>query len=533
MRLALVVPAVVLAAVLIPPAPGRAHADPPCQQPPELVGLSLWFQDGIVRKQDLSPKTTMVIDGYARFIQEMDITASVTTTTDEGIAPVVQNSDLSDLDWSGVGFVEEEWRPLNDGTTRLFRQRYYRGARWMEEGSALTVLPMDAHGNVVGAPLLANAGVDDDWLPTDDGFVRRFVARQVASPCDAVNDCSEATSYIAEALVQFRDSLHPDASAYPIPGQATQLGVQWTAEHGHTRYAPITHASRASVQWGYGFVPTLTVTNAPANGQYFVPGENLNLQMAFFDGDGNRFFAPGSMPTYQDFELDEIPSGLRYYDGFREELELFWALKHREGNMLVDFAGPVDKLKYAAVTQPSLTDLFPPQTTFADALTDGFTSIATLQPPALSELPPGDVNPVSDTIPFVIPADAQPGTYLAIFKARRDYGGEALNRVGETQFQVGQADPSPPTQFTTGHCEDCHQGRSDFDVILHGVSDRRTCFGCHPQLQFEPDHALDCRVHTIHTRSHRFPGNPYDCSTCHLQQPTGIPRCFPGNDIVP
>jgi hypothetical protein len=530
MRLALVAPAVVLAAVLVPPAPGKAQADGPCQQP---VGLSLWFQDGIVRKQDLSPKTTMVIDGYARFIQELDVTASVTTTTDEGITPVVQNSDLSDLDWSGVGFVEEEWRPLNDGTTRLIRQRYYRGARWMQEESSFTVYPMDSHGHVVGPPLFANAGVDDDWVPSDDGFVRRFVARQVASPCNAVNDCSEATSYIAEALVQYRDSLHPDASAFAIPDSATQLGEAWSAEPGHIRFAPIKHENRANVQWGYGFVPTLTLAKPPANGRYFVAGETVNLQQSFFDSEGNRFFAPGSMPTYQDFELDQIPSGLRYYDGFREVIELYWAIKHREGNMLVDLAGPVDKLKYAAVTQPTLEDLFPPQTTFADAQLDGFTSIATLQPPALSELPPDDVNPVSDTIPFVLPANVQPGTYIAIFKARRDYGGEALNRVAQIELQVGQAYPSPPTQFTTGHCDDCHQGQSDFGTILHGVSDRRTCFGCHPQLDFEPDHALDCRVHTIHTRSHRFPGNPYDCSTCHLQQPTGPARCFPGDDIVP
>jgi hypothetical protein len=528
MRLRLLAPVVLIVAAVVPSASGRA--DEPGPSP---VGLSLWFQDGIVRKQDLSPKTTLLIDDTARFIQEMDITASVTTATDQGIAPVVENSDLSDLDWTGVQMVEEEWRPLNDGTTRLIRQRYYRDARWMKEESAFLVLPMDKQRNVVGLPLFANVGLDGLALPTDDGFVRRFVARQVASPCDAVNDCSEATSYIAEALVQFRDPLHPELSAAAIPKDATQLGVLWTAEHDHMRFAPVTHATRKNVEWGYGFVPKLSVVNPPANHRFYVPGEQLTLQMSFFDGEGNRLFAPGAMPTYQDFENDDIPSGLRYYDGFREVLELFWALKHREGNMLIDLAGPVDQLRYAAVSEPQLTDLFEPQTTFADAKLDGFTSIATLQPLALSEAGPGDVNPVSDEIPFVLPIDAKPGTYIAVFKARRDYGGEALNRVAETEIQVGQTEASPPTQFTTGHCEDCHQGRSDFEVILHGVSDRRTCFGCHPTLGFEPDHALDCRVHTIHTRSHRFPANPFDCSTCHLQQPSGIARCFPGNDIVP
>jgi hypothetical protein len=403
----------------------------------------------------------------------------------------------------------------------------------MDQPSAFLVVPMDDHRNAVGAPLFADAGFDGQSLPSDSGFVRRFVARQVASPCDAVGDCSGATSYIAEGLVQFRDALRPDAGAHPIPAEATQLGLLWTAEPEHFRFAPVVHTQRRDAQWGYGFEPALTITNPPANGQYYVPGEVLFLQMSFTDGEGNRFFAPGQMPTYKDFEADDIPSGLRYYDGFREVLELYWALKHREGNFLVDVAGPVDQLRYAAVSQPGLFDLFGPQTTFADATLDGFTSIATLQPPALSELPPGDVNPVSDTVHFVLPTNAKPGTYVAIFKARRDYGGEALNRVAEVELQVGQAQPSPPTQFTTGHCEDCHQGRSAFGDILHGVSDRRTCFGCHPQLGFEPDHALDCRVHTIHTRSHRFPADPYQCATCHLQQPTGPARCFPGADIVP
>jgi hypothetical protein len=529
MRLNVLVPALALAAAVVAP-PSSGNADEPGPAP---VGLSLWFQDGIVRKQDLSPKTTMLVDGFPRFIQEMDITASVTTSTDQGILPVTQSSDLSDLDWTGVEMVEEEWRPLNDGTTRLIRQRYYRDARWMKQPSAFLVLPMDDRRNVVGAPLFANAGFDNVWLPFDDGFDRRFVARQVASPCDAVNDCSAATSYVAEALVQFRDALHPERDAREIPTAATQLGVLWTAEPEHIRYTPVVHERRHQVQWGYGFQPKLTITNPPANGQYYLPGEDLFLEMSFFDGEGNRLFAPGQMPTYKDFELDNIPSGLRYYDGFREVLELYWALKHREGNLIVDVAGPVDQLRYAAVSKPGLFDLFGPQTTFADAALDGFTSIATLQPPALSELPPGDVNPVSDTIHFVLPANSKPGTYIAVYKARRDYGGEALNRVAEIEFQVGQAEQSPPTQFTTGHCEDCHQGRSDFGVILHGVSDRRTCFGCHPTLGFEPDHALDCRVHTIHTRSNRFPGNANDCSTCHLQQPTGPARCFPGNDILP
>ena len=91
MRLSLLVPAALLVvAAVLPPSTGSAHEDGP-----PLVGLSLWFQDGQVRNQDLSPKTTLIVDGYTRYVQEMDVTASVTTSTDQGIDPVVHQSDLS------------------------------------------------------------------------------------------------------------------------------------------------------------------------------------------------------------------------------------------------------------------------------------------------------------------------------------------------------------------------------------------------------------------------------------------------------
>jgi len=500
------------------------------------VGLSLWFQDGEVRNQDLSAKTTKLIDGYPRYIQELDITASVTTTTDQGITPLAQQGDLADLDWSGVEAVDESWRPTTDGTTNLIRQRFYRKARWMTRESAFSILPLDQHDHVVGPAIFANSGTDDKWRATDDGFIRRYVARQVTLGCTpvagtAIGDCSHATSFTAEGLVQFRDAQHPELWARQIPKEASQLGVVWSEDIRHVRKAPVTHVERKDVQWGYGFIPKIEVSNPPANGQFYVRGEQLVLHLTFTDADGNLFFRPGMMPPYEAFLSDAMPTGLRYYDGFREDLELYYALKHREANMLVDVAGPTDALKYAAVSQPSLNDLFAPQTVFADADLDGYTSIATLQPPGVAEVVDPSMD-VSDTINFTVPANAKPGTYVVTFKARRDYGGEALNRTSATEIQVGQAAVSAGPKFNTGNCNSCHKGESSFAKILHGTDDARLCFGCHSQLGFEPNHALDCRVHKIHSRSNRFPADFNNCSTCHLDKPTGPARCEDG-DILP
>jgi len=95
-----------------------------------------------------------------------------------------------------------------------------------------------------------------------------------------------------------------------------------------------------------------------------------------------------------------------------------------------------------------------------------------------------------------------------------------LNRAATTTVQVGTV---TPTAFTpaTGNCENCHQGPSGFDRILHGVNDRRACFACHVALSFENDNALEVRVHSIHSRSRRYAADPKNCSVCHFSAPAG------------
>ena len=485
----------------------------------EPVGLSLFFQNG-------QSATLKLLGDAPRFPQELDITESVPSPTDDGIAPLIASPAVSSLDWRGVQQVEEIWIPALDGT--LTRERYYRGARWMLNSSTFTVSALDARGREVGSPLIAHAGTDDRFRPEDDGFTRRFCARQLATGCASMTDCSHAT-FTAEALIQLRDALHPEQDAQPIPAAATTLRLafdQFPRDHHYD--VAIQRLAPASLPFGYGFSVGLAPVGHPANGSYYTPGESVSFQVTFRDGQGNRLQTPGQLPTYGAVVSGQDPSGLRYLN-LQISDRLYYALKHREANLLMVLSGPTNRLTTPkTVVDPSL--LFLPQVPFATRAVDGFTAAGETIPSAgvvfggLSDPAVWDT-PVSDTVTFTVPTDAEPGTYVAAVKARREFAGEALNRATTVDIQVGQARPTTFTPTTT--CTSCHaEERTNFQTILHGIGDRRACFGCHSSLGIEFDNALDIRVHTIHDRSNRFPADVHNCRNCHLATPDGPARGF-------
>src|SRR3954453_4934320 len=102
--------------------------------PDNPVGLSLLFQDSAM------PAVTLA--GTApRYLQEIDLMATVPSPGDLGVQPLLDHGELASLDWTGVKMVEEDWRPAGDGT--FIRQRFYRHARWMERPSHFEVVPTD------------------------------------------------------------------------------------------------------------------------------------------------------------------------------------------------------------------------------------------------------------------------------------------------------------------------------------------------------------------------------------------------------
>jgi predicted CXXCH cytochrome family protein len=479
--------------------------------------LSLLFQNGV-----MAPLT---LAGTApRYLKEIDLVATVPTPSDQGIQPLIDHCELSSLDWTGIQMVEEDWRPAGDGT--FIRQRFYRKARWMERPSHFLVTPTDDVGQPVGPPLRAYAGQDDRFTGADDGFVRRFVARQTAFGCPAQGDCTGA-AFVAQGLVQLRGALQAEDRARTIPANATRLALRWSEQPAVDRTVQIAHAAPEDFPYGYGFQPSLAAIDPPANGSHYVPGETVRFRVTFRDGAGRRLHAPGTLPTYGQFLRGEVPSGLRYYNGFALFPTLYYALKHREGLMAVSLLGPLDRLKTPQTTV-ALDEFGGGQAAFATPAVDGFTSLFANIPPnpiVFGGNPADDDTPVSDIVPITIPADALPGTYVAALKARREWGGEALNRAVTIEIQVGTPTPTPFVA-KTGPCNTCHTEAASLPNLLHGLADRRACFSCHSSLAFEPDAAIDIRIHMVHDRSERFAslGKITNCALCHLTPPTGPAR---------
>lgn len=488
----------------------------------DAVGLSL-----LIRNGGAAPLT--VIQGFARFAQELDLTASVTTSTDQGITPVTQSGDMASLDWTGVSMVEETWTPSLDGT--FTRVRYYRNARWMERQSHFIISQLDASGHLVAAPWIVDAGRDNHLNQGESMFVRRFDARQIATGCAAPGNCTGAT-YTAEGLAQLRYAQDNDRSARRIDARTTQLGVRWSADNieRHIALSQIAPSAAAQgmggVPLGYGFQVEANPVAPPPNGTHYLPGSQVSFRITFRDGAGTALYAPGGLPPYGAFFGAGLPTGLRYLD-LTVQTALYYALKHRESNMLAVLSGPVDQLRTAQTVVNPL-EFFGPQVNFATNAVDGYTAVGQTVPaaglvfggfqnPALWGVP------VSDVITFTIPADAQPGTYVMAIKARREFNGEALNRGATVRIQVGT--PTPTSHVSQTRCNSCHSvpDRS-FGEILHGMNDRAACFGCHSSLGIEFDNALDIRVHTVHDRSDRFSGSMSQCTTCHVTQPSAPAR---------
>jgi len=182
-----------------------AYGAPPQPLP---VGLSVWFRNGEIGRITL-------VGERPRFAQEIDITERIATASDQGIEPLIHSGELSRLDWRGIHFVEEDFRTPGDGT--FTRQRFYRGARWMERESTFTLTPKDRRGRPAGDKLKFVAGPDDRFRANDDGFIRRYVARQITFGCRAIGDCSNATSFVAEGLAKITRSTCASTSFTAAP----------------------------------------------------------------------------------------------------------------------------------------------------------------------------------------------------------------------------------------------------------------------------------------------------------------------------
>ncbi len=135
--------------------------------------------------------------------------------------------------------------------------------------------------------MTVEAGSDDRPNGKDDFFVRRFVARQIATGCKKKGDCTNA-KFISQQLVQLRYNRNGPARAIVLPPLTGALEVEWSQNPGSPYTVAVKHADANSVPYGYGFQVSLEAASPPANQRYFVPGEAVKLRATFRDGQGRR-----------------------------------------------------------------------------------------------------------------------------------------------------------------------------------------------------------------------------------------------------
>lgn len=484
------------------------------------AGLGLYFLDGSWNP-DLSsfpdlerPTTLTIVDGPRRFVQELFIVARAPTTQEQGLDPLIENSDLSVLDWTGVQAVDEDWRLESNGFTYQ-HQVFYRDAAWMNEASSFTVTARDASGQRIDKHVY-RAGRDDRWREHDDFFERRFVARVVSTGCVAEGDCSnEGVIHTAEGLVQLQDNLHPSDDPLTLCENTASIDIEWTEAPTKIWSVDVEHSNDEA---GYGLGIELEEVSPPQDGTY-EPGDTVLVRMTPTNGNGEPLFPEGGLPSYADV-IHRRPQamGLRYVTFSSPPAMLYWAFKDLQAEMETFLAGPLQDMTTVG-TRAIIDQLFNSQIFLATEAVDGWTGITQATPitPILFSCilgidPSACDAPISDTITFTIPDDADFGTWVVGVKGRREWMGEAVHAAASMQIQVGSEDETEFAPFPIAGVDDdcgaCHEGRAALPIVHHGFAGNEVgaeCVACHTAgFYFEPDARIDVRLQVMHETTRRL-----------------------------
>lgn len=480
-----------------------------------LVGLALEVENGV--GQPLSVRSRQRF-----FVDQVDIRAFVETNVDNPALDALRASgDFADLDWDGLELQENEplLLPNPDGT--FTDRRFYRSADWMEDGSFIAVWQEDENGHRISRKLYMYIGSDDRRGFFDSFFIRRLRGIQWANDCASGTDCSGATSFMEEGLVELRHTRN-SLSSFRIREDATALRMEWSARPGEAYAFPLTQVDEPD--FDYNFDIQVEALTPPGPHGFYEPGTEITFQITLEDGSGNRLHPQGSLPTYADVVFGADQTGISYYRAFFDPSATYWRRKHRERMLMAQIIGPNQDIQPIRTIAPLAAFLDEEDTEVVGTpAVDGVYSEFSLLPPANvifgGAFTPGTpqwFEPNVDTVTFRVPEDAGAGTYKVTVKGRRVYLGQDIPRTTTIEIQVGTLEETMP-QLTTGPCTSCHSGGGSLDTVLHANDDRAACAGCHVPLAFELEGPIVVRTHFIHSRTDRFDSNLAECSTCHLE----------------
>jgi len=491
--------------------PPRPEAEPTASVAQALstgaVGLALEIDNG-------QGVPLRVRRGQRFYLNQIDLRATTTATTDEGVSGLSQRGDLEDLPWTGTKLVDQEFvlSPNADGT--FTRRRFYRGSKWMDERSEVTVQARDASGAPLGRPMTYKVGTESERRSSDDFFDRRLRAVQWTYDCTTPQSCAGAKSFEEEALVELRYAMHPERT-FELSPRTASLDVSWSAKRGCGAYrVPVTQIE--SPTYAYGFSIDLDATTPPRADGTYAPGSDIGYRITLRDGQGKRLHPPGALPTYNEVIFGTNEPGIQYYRAFFDPTTTYYRRKHRERMLMSQIIGPAQDIQAirSVIDIDKFLNADDVQTTGTAARDGVYAQFRTI--PTAHDLFGGHWDaPVSDAWSYHLPDDAKPGTYLVTVKGRRTYLGEDIPYSRTVEIQVGTRQRTQAT-LGTGPCNSCHSGESALGKILHANDNRAACNSCHVPLGFEYEGPVFVRTHFIHSRSERFGADLKNCSSCHL-----------------
>ncbi len=485
-----------------------------------VVGLAVEVDNGVGIPLQLAR-------GQTYYLNQIDLRASITASVDEGVDGLRSQGDFASLPWLGNHLDDQEFILLANADGTFKRRRFYRDALWMNLPSVFLLEQLDAKGHPIGPPVITSAGVDRDRHATDSFFDRRFRAIQWTNDCASTTDCTGATSFEEEALVELRYAMHPDCT-FRLDPRTKALRLRWSLRAGHPYTIPVEQV--AEPPYAYGFnIAVDTVTPPGADGTY-PPGSDITFRVTLEDGEGTPLHDPGALPSYNDVIFGPNPAGIQYYRAFFDPTTTYWRRKHRERMMMAEFIGPAqnaqairtiaDLDKFLAPDDVQVTGTLAEDGVYAEFHT--FPTAHDLFGGAFDPVHAGWAVPVPDTWTHHIPADAPAGTYYLTIKGRRTYMGEDVPFTRTVEIQVGSPVPTEPT-LGVGGCATCHNGESSLANVLHANAKLGTCAGCHVPLGFELEGPIYVRTHFIHSRSRRYDAPLTRCASCH-KTPESIQR---------
>jgi hypothetical protein len=493
------------------------------------LGVALEIEDGVAQ-------TLRVRAGQTVYINQLDIRASVASSTDNGVNGLRTAGDFAGLGWGGVKLAEQE-SELLPGPEGYKRRRFFRDAAWMDVPSFFSVQPVDANGNPTGGAVRLEAGSNKRRRDDDDFFVRRFRAIQWTYDCASLEDCSTASNFLEEALVELRYARTPGKSkTLTLRPNTAKLIVRWSLRPSAPYEVPVEQVANPTYDYGFS-IDAQPLTPTRPDGTY-APGTAVSFRLTLKDGSGNRLHPLGSLPTYNEVVFGSNEAGIQYYRAFFDPSATYYRRKHRERMLMSQIIGPAQRIQpirsiveLGAFVDPSI-DVQDIGTLERDGVFAQFRTFPTsydLFGGAFDPAHAGWAAPVPDSWTYQLPANALPGTYLVTVKGRRTYLGEDVPASKTIEIQVGTANRTV-APLTTGPCNSCHSQGGELVNVLHGSDNRAACSGCHAPLGFELEGPIFVRVHFIHSRSDRYDASLAQCSKCHMTpesiQRTSKAACF-------